>query len=246
MTSRTTEDDWQPLLVAAEDSEANDDEYPRHAVWDGTTKGERLFEKHLLRLNLLADAADRGDWLQMLTLLDDSWYSPNDRRPGDAARDTLLHRAARGGAPITIVEQLIAMGAWRTIRNAKGQRPVDLALQSQHLHLFGILEPEIRHPVPADTLAALQARFHEQIMDIADDLIEEGELLMPELEILTELDPPCMTFPISGMYGGFRYWLDTTGETITLEAESRSRICTGSKTRYSITTNGCKAWSVED
>ena len=48
-------------------------------------------------------------------------------RPGGHSRYTVLHQAAHGGAPVAVVEQLLALGAWRTIRTACGERPVDVA-----------------------------------------------------------------------------------------------------------------------
>ena len=62
-----------------------------------------------------------------------------------------------------------------------------------HLHLVAILAPVIYHPVPHKTLARLEERFHEMIRG---DYEQVFNLVLPELEALTELKVPEMWFPL--------------------------------------------------
>jgi len=62
-----------------------------------------------------------------------------------------------------------------------------------HLHLAAILAPVIYHPVPHKTLVWLQEQFHEMIRG---DYEQASNLVLPELEALTELKVPEMWFPL--------------------------------------------------
>ncbi|WP_238011829.1 hypothetical protein KZZ52_13400 [Dactylosporangium sp. AC04546] len=46
------------------------------------------------------------------------------------------------------MERLVELGAWRGLRTAAGQRPVDLARQANHAELAEVLEPPVRADVP--------------------------------------------------------------------------------------------------
>jgi len=65
-------------------------------------------------------------------------------------------------------------------------------------------------------------------------------LRLPELEVLLELDRPQMWFPVPGMYGGFSYWLESTGADAKLVSESWSRVVGGSGQRHEITSAGSR------
>ncbi|WP_327072191.1 hypothetical protein OG196_00755 [Kitasatospora purpeofusca] len=69
-----------------------------------------------------------------------------------------LHQAARHNAPTEVVERLLAAGAWRTLRSADGERPVDLATRLGREALVPIL-----HPVPEVDLRAMEHLLHALI-----------------------------------------------------------------------------------
>jgi hypothetical protein len=159
-------------------------------------------------------------------------------RPGGHSRYTVLHQAAHGGAPVAVVEQLLALGAWRTIRTARGERPVDIAERRGHVPLVPLLTPALHTTIAAETLAAMQRHFHDVIRGRAGDLVAEHALRLPELEALLEIMPPKLWFPVPGMYGGFGFWLDTLVEEPVVLAESWSRVVGGSGERHIISPHG--------
>ena len=51
-------------------------------------------------------------------------------------------------ASVGLQRRLVELGAWRTLRNARGERAVDVAGRLGHNHLLGVLKPAFRHQVP--------------------------------------------------------------------------------------------------
>lgn len=135
---------------------------------------------------------------------------------------------------------MIGLGAWRTLRNARGERPLDVAERRGHRHLLAILTPVYRHHVPRESIVRLQAHFHAVIRGRAERLVVEQQLRLPELEPLLELDPPEMWFPVPGMAGGFSYRLDADGVRVKLVSESWCRVVGGSGQRHEITSGGSR------
>jgi hypothetical protein len=164
----------------------------------------------------------------------------NTSRPGGLSLYAPLHQAAHGGASVEVAQQLIGMGAFRTLPNARGERPIDVARRCGHRHLLGVLTPEYRHHVPSEVLLKIQAHFHEVIRGRIDEPLPENGLRLPELEPLLELKRPHMWFPVPGTYGGFSYWLESTGDAARLVSESWSRVEGGSGQRHEITSAGSR------
>ena len=75
----------------------------------------------------------------------------NSCRPGGPSLYAPLHQAAHGGAPIEVVRRF-EMGAWRTLQNSRGERPLDVADLKGHNHLLQVLEPVYKHRVPIGVL----------------------------------------------------------------------------------------------
>ena len=75
-------------------------------------------------------------------------------------------------------------------------------------------------------------------MERADDLIEKHSLQLPQLEMLLELDGYSVWFPIIGMYGGFRYWLENDSSGPALLAYNECRVVGGSEQMHKITAHG--------
>lgn len=162
----------------------------------------------------------------------------NVTRPDGKSFFSPLHQAAYVGASEKVVLQLISLGAWRTLQNARGERAVDVAQRKKQQHLFQVLEPVLKHQVPIGVLLKIQVNFHEVIRGCADELVQQNKLRLPELEPLLELERAEMWFPIPGMYGGFSYHLETFGVEAKLVAESWSRVVGGSGQRHEITSKG--------
>lgn len=208
--------------------------------WDGITKSEALQGDELKVRLKLADAAKSYNWKKTVKILQNRPDLINVTRPDGRSLYTPLHQAAHGNAPAEIVRTMIAMGAWRTLKNANGDRPVDIARNKKHQYLVHLLEPVYKTKCSREKLRKIQKHFHEIILSRTKDLIEQSGLILPELEPLLEIDEPTMWFPVPGMYGGFNYWLEGTGENIKLIAESWCRVASGLGQRHEITSEGGK------
>ena len=207
-------------------------------VWNGVTRAETVNEDYAAIRHALADACKSYSWPRVLELITADRGLANVARLDGSALFTPLHQAANGGASVKVIQKLVELGAWRSLQNARGERPIDVAVRSGHAHLFDVLEPIYKHKIPLGILLKIQSYFHQVIRMRAEPLILERALRLPELEPLLELDDPKMWFAIPGMYGGFSYWLESTGVSAKLVSESWSRVEEGSGQRHIITTEG--------
>ena len=94
-------------------------------IWDGVRLSSTVSGEWLEARTAVADAAKHYDWRLLLALLANHDELVNSARPDGWSLYAPLHQAAHGGAPVEVVVRLIGMGAWRTPRNARGERPVD-------------------------------------------------------------------------------------------------------------------------
>lgn len=209
-------------------------------VWDGVTQPGGATDWAAAARATLEAAAGAGDWLQVLEILEDHPDLVNARRLRGELRFALLHEAAHQGAPLDVLHRLVDLGALRTLRNAAGERAIDVARRRGQPRAAAALEPMARHPIPAATLAQLQAHFHALIRSRAEGLVQRHGLQLPELEPLLELEMPQMWFPVPGMYGGFRYRLDASAGAPRLISESWCQVVRGSWQRHEITGDGSR------
>jgi hypothetical protein len=184
---------------------------------------------------VLADAARDGRWDEVLAYLDKSPSQVNAWRPGVPSWYTPVHQAAWHGADVSVVRRLLAYGPWLTLRTARGDRPLDIALRGGHTHLAGLLLPVVRNPLSTDTLTALEGYFHELIRERVANLVDQEQLRLPVLDVLTELPDPDVWFTVPGMYGGFHFVLRQDE----LDVSSWWRVVGGSGQRHRITSKGC-------
>jgi hypothetical protein len=201
--------------------------------WDGITKAGIFSKDGDAARHALMDAAKTGRWEPVLERLGRERDLVNVVRPGGQAWYTPLHQAAYLGAPAGVVEQLIGLGAWRTLRTAQGERAVDIARRRGHTHLLPLLEPRLLRSVRADRLQAMQRHFHDVILTWAqsDDgrhqpvrqLVEQHQLRLPELEPLLEFEAAGMSFRVPGMFGGFSWRLEGEDYQAYLLVDSGSR-----------------------
>jgi hypothetical protein len=206
------------------------------STWDGVTLRTSYKDRVIERRDKLADAARDHDWSAVFDLLEKDRSQVNCGRVGGRSAYTPLHQAAWHGISTEEVHRLIALGAWRTLRTAQGERAVDIARRKGRRHLLAPLTPVIRHPLPAEVLTSIQHRFHLLIHERAHDLVTDHRLRLPELEPLTEQRNPSCWFPVPGMYGGFNYRL----EQEKLIVESWCRIAGGSGRRHVVDEHGVR------
>lgn len=205
--------------------------------WDGVTQSSTLRHGWDNDRKRWAAAVQTANWKQVITLLSRG-ANPNDWHLSGTTKNTPLHWAAEAAAPIGVVQAMLDLGAWRTIKNAAGERPVDTARRYGHTHLFHLLEPVILHSYAIKDMEIIQEHFWHFLQRMSS--MEIHQLRCPELSILLELQEPQMFFRIPGMYGGENYKLDTESSHARLIIESQCRVVGGSVPRREITVDGCR------
>lgn len=206
------------------------------STWDGVTLRSSYSDWVIEGRDELADAARDGDWPTVFELLDKHPDWVNGGRVGGSSGFAPLHQVAWHGSDPDVAHQLVARGAWRTLRTAQGERAADIAHRMGRHHLLAPLTPVILHELPAGTMGSIQRHFHTLIHERAGDLITEHQLRLPELETLTEQRNPACWFAVPGMYGGFKYRL----ERAQLIVESWCRVVGGSGQRHVIDETGAR------
>jgi hypothetical protein len=187
-----------------------------------------------------ADCARNYDWSSVLAVLKDNTNLVNTTRPGGRSLYTPLHQAGHGGAPERVVNAMLELGAWRTVQNARGERPVDVACIQGHIGLLRALSPNLKRNVPIGVLLKIQSHFHNVIHGRASKEVEKHRLRLPELEPLLELSDEKIWLMVPGMAGGFSYWLERDGPNAKLMSESWCRVVQGSGQRHEITSSGSR------
>jgi hypothetical protein len=208
--------------------------------WHGITLRTSYSEWVLEARDQLANAARDGRWDEVLRLLGTRPAFVNAARPGGTSGFAVLHQVGYQGAPAAVVDELLRLGAWRTLRNAAGERAVDVAKRTgRPTELVERLTPEQGVLVTPTALSAVERNFHAAIRSRAEKEVTEHRLRLPELEPLTEVPlGQSVWFMVPGMYGGFAYSLERGGDDPALTAESWCRVVEGSGERHLVTAAG--------
>ncbi|PZU49702.1 MAG: hypothetical protein DI566_01070 [Microbacterium sp.] len=181
----------------------------------------------------LADASRDGDWGRVFEILDDRdsfSVEANSWRRGGTSWFSPLHQAAWHGASAEVVEGLKRRGAWLTLRDAEGRRPIDIARERGAHHLQGVLAPPASTALYDERLAGMTAALAE--------LVTADATRIGCTAPIRHLDAACIAeagttvwFSIPGMYGGFSIEM-FRGR---LHVDSWSRVVGGSGRAYVIT-----------
>ncbi|KQU58170.1 hypothetical protein ASG84_16130 [Rhodococcus sp. Leaf278] len=170
----------------------------------------------------ISDFAYRGDWPALFEVLDsmDS-YEPlanvNSTRSGGKSHFTPLHQAAWSGDAHGI-HGLINRGAWRSVRDADGNRPVDIYTMQGHTTYTTSLEPKPVHRLGETLVESLQLRLNF-LLDAELLRWRRSPLRYPQVEVLTEIESGELWFGVPGKYGGYRLTLD--GSALHVDSSSR-------------------------
>jgi hypothetical protein len=186
------------------------------------------------RRDALADAARDAEWDRVFQLLshDRNWV--NAPRLCSRSGYAPLHQAAWHGASTPVVERLLALGAWRTLRTANSARPLDIALAGGHHHLVDLLTAE-PNGVPESVTTDIQTYLHALIVVRSRHYGLERVTRLPQVEPLLELSPGRgLWCPVPGMYGGFALRWDDGG----VVADSWCRVVEGSEQRHRVGPDG--------
>lgn len=206
-----------------------------------TSDWQGVLDPHVLNGDLvahaarLADAAKTGRWDTVLDLVEHgTWSNANQWRITGRSWFAPLHQAAWVGAPVGVVERLLRAGAWRSLRTADGDRPIDIARQRGHHHLLETLAVR-------DVSASDRRRFAAWDSHLADLIAERTRPLEPvrfrpvPTELLAMEQMETLWVPFPGMYGGFSLSVHRDR----LFVESWSRVAGGSGQAHVITESGC-------
>lgn len=206
-----------------------------HAEWPGVSDPSVLKPTFVEASHRLADAARDGRWDGVLALLASVPHlGPNRWRVGGTSWFAPLHQAAWLGAPVEVVEQLVALGAWRSLRDADDRRPVDLARERGHDHLLDALATPTPTPVERRRHAAWDAHLETLVAERTAGLPPVAHRRVATEVVQAEhLDDLWFAYP--GMYGGFSVSL-FRGR---LHVESWSRVAGGSGQAHVITEDRC-------
>jgi hypothetical protein len=207
-------------------------------VWDGITRLTTPSDVTAEARRQLAECARRYDWKGVLEALDAEPLLINSSRPGSSSWYAPLHQAAHGGAPEDVVMRLIALGAWRGLRTATGERPLDIAKRRNHTHLLRVLEPQQLIDVSHEVIRRIQAYFHAVIRIRVQHLVDEHALRLPELEVMLEMQDPELWFAVPRVHSGFRFRLEPAGPNSRLVSESWFHGVDNSYERHTITASG--------
>lgn len=220
--------------------------------WNGIFDAEVFSQDYLKRRNLLADSAKGYAWHSVIDLIEASNKHPTESdanvcRPSGATFYTPLHQAARAGAPIGVVEKLLQLGAWKTLRTVDGYTAYDIAVQYKYEHLYGILQPEYDFEFSLAELKKIEENLHNSIKQgPARDIIADKKLRLPSIEPMCEKGNKSMYFKVYGAYGGYKLWIDNSESKLTLYAFFSSRVFDEGGYLYKITEDECRLLKVNN
>lgn len=151
-------------------------------LWNGHTSSHFYGE---LR-HEVCDYAKSSNWPKLLDFVernrDHAAGFINTTRPDGKALFAPLHHAAWNGAPVEVVQRLVDLGAWRTLRSSDDRLPLDIAKRQDHKHLFQVLTPIYKRDISLSEIRVIQIYFHAVIRGRADHCVKEFNLRLPELE----------------------------------------------------------------
>ena len=93
---------------------------------------------------------------------------------------------------------------------------------------------------PVVVIQQFEAQLHDLMRERAGNLKAEHDLEPPALVGATPTNGNPCWFPVPGMYGGFRYWYESTDDPVRLICDSWCRISEGSEQRHEITVAGTR------
>jgi hypothetical protein len=232
------EDLWhlnsQKVVEVRETARVADDGTVRGGEWLGSLDRTVYNDSLGADSDRLADAARAGDWPAVFRVLDDStWIGVNQWRVGGKSWFAPLHQAAWHGADLEVVDSLLARGAWRSLREASGKLPVDIARERGHAHLLDRLGLPETSPLEAERYTAWDEHL-KRLVESRIARIEPVPLRYVSTEVVAREGLRPLWFAVPGMYGGFSIEV-FKGR---LFVESWSRVAEGSGQAHVITTAG--------
>ncbi|CAL4102304.1 unnamed protein product [Meganyctiphanes norvegica] len=201
-------------------------------------------EKSVLRdetvelIEKISDWSYSHNWNELLKCLSDNQEYINRTR---LARDsttppklfTPLHQAAYGKAPKNVIENLLNLGASKTLKTTEGQTAYDIAVQkNMQQDILDILQVPEEIKKNEEEIKKMEKGLHKAILGRVEDLIKKNNMQLPQLSFLYEFED--FWFPVPGMYGGFHVCKCDKG----VETSSWCRVAGGSGQKHLIDKQG--------
>ena len=204
---------------------------PLERTWYGTNG---LKDGAADALQLIKQAMRGRDWDFVIQTLTKHPSFANAIFPLDREQSTLLHAAVKWNAPPAFVEGLVQLGLPRSVRDIHGRQAYEVAAARGHEQLVPLLLPKPVIEVDEQELARIGKLFHGLLRSFMVVFEPPSPTWLPQLSILTEAEQVRVWFPISGMAGGCRFWLEKTKVEPALLIESWSRLSDSRATLHRI------------
>jgi len=204
-------------------------------TWYGALSAKGMNSELLEESKEIELALKHDDWGRVMYVLQTNPDLVNAVFPKNKEQFTLLHLAARRRAPIVYVEDLVRLGAFRTIKDASGLQALAVAERVWAEHLFSVLRPKVARAIDPERLSFIQEMFHGFLRTFMLAYKTPVPLRLPQLSIFTEVDQLRVWIPIPMMAGGCHFWVEEEGNEFVLHAETWCRICGGSGMHHRIT-----------
>ena len=187
----------------------------------------------------VADLGNTKQWTELVELLKDcQWYINSCRLPIDKSSTidlcTPLHYAAKGGAPKDVFEELIKLGASKTLKDINGKTAYDIG-KSNGLpeDVLTLIEVPTAIQEKESDIQNMESGLHKVILGRVETLVKEHGLQLPQVAFMYEFGEG-IWYPVPMMYGGFNIYMHDDG----IEAVSFCRVAGGSGQRHVINRKG--------
>ncbi len=202
--------------------------------WDGLLSSRNLKPYYAANRRLFSLAAENNEWEKLFYIHQHCSVNINDWKLDDPSFNTPLHLAVERRAPVEVIRELVRLGAWRSLVNAAGERPCDIAARQNNHELAEELKPVFIYPTDDAEIQQIQKHIHRIILERGARFLESLPLRLPEISVMLEKPKSELWFAIYGMYGGFSLKFEYDNELL-LISSSWSRIIEGSGRRHYVT-----------
>ena len=167
-------------------------------VWPGLISRSCMTDPEWQEGFYLDDRAKAGRWETVLEMLhpDNHLVNVNQWFPGSDSRSTVLHRAVEVGAPESVIESLVGLGAFRSQPNSAGMTAYQIANDEKLGGRIGKSAVELLKPPPSPINAGRRTAINAYLGEALDwwfgEILGFGNpralLCYPPVEVLHE--PP--------------------------------------------------------
>ena len=206
--------------------------------WNGITKPGIYSKDYENTVQIMFSKLKNSEWSSVIEIASADINLVNCVRPGSDSFYTILHGAARIGAPIEVIEKIIELGAFRTMKTKNGETAFDLAIKYGNDELVPLLIPKLNFESEQNTLKLIEKNLHLLITKETEGLIYKHLLRLPDINVLLEIQQYDMVyFPIPGMMGGVFFSFNVKNNNALLYVQIESRMWGGAD-YYEVSVDG--------